>query len=370
MRMRPFRIENYFLKHEFSAKYLLASSDCESRSIGDVLALEAGADERFREQWCGYTEAAGAPELREAVAGIYARIKADDVLVLSCAEEGIFVLYHALVGAEDHVIVETPCFESGLEVARSTGAQVSEWRRRPEDGWRHDLDDLEKLIRPNTRVLYICTPHNPTGLLMPKPVYESVMQLAGKHGITVFCDEVYREMEHDPAARLPAACDVYEHAVSLGSMSKVYGLPGLRLGWLASHDEGVLRRCQEFRLYTTICNSAPSEFLSAVALRHRDDLVRRNLEIVRKNLTLLDSFFARRGDLFAWVRPDASPIGLVRFKAARDVQEFCDDVVGKSGVMLLPGSVYDEDRHIRFGYGRKNMAEALEEFESYLRAKM
>src|SRR5271168_4944769 len=139
MRIKPFRIENYFVKHEFSAKYLLASSDCESRSIGDVLGLEPGADERFREQWCGYTEAPGAAYLREAVGGIYTRIKAEDVLVLSCAEEGIFVLYHALVGAEDHVIVETPCFESGLEVARSTGAQVSEWRRRSEDGWRHDL---------------------------------------------------------------------------------------------------------------------------------------------------------------------------------------------------------------------------------------
>jgi aspartate/methionine/tyrosine aminotransferase len=370
MRLRPFRIENYFVKHEFSAKYLLANSDCESRCIGDVLALEPGAEERFRDQWCGYTEAPGAPGLREAVGGIYTRIKSDDVLVLSCAEEGIFVLYHALVGAEDHVIVETPCFESGLEVARSTGAQVSEWRRQPADGWSHDLDTLEKLIQPNTKVLYICTPHNPTGLLMPKPIYESVMQLAGKHGITVFCDEVYRELEHDPAARLPAACDVYEHAVSLGSMSKVYGLPGLRLGWLASRDAGSLRRCQEFRLYTTICNSAPSEFLSAVALRHRDVLVKPNLETVQKNLALLDAFFARRADLFDWVRPDASPIGFVRFKPARDVQEFCDDVVSKSGVMLLPGSVYDEPRHIRFGFGRKNMPEALERFEGYLRANL
>jgi aspartate/methionine/tyrosine aminotransferase len=370
MRIKPFRIENYFVKHEFSAKYLLANSDAESQSIGDVLDLEAGADEQFLKQWCGYTEAPGAPGLRRAIAGIYARVKPGDVLVLSCAEEGIFVLYHALLSAENHVIVETPCFESGLEVARSTGAQVSEWRRRPEDGWSHDLDGLEKLIQPNTKVLYITTPHNPTGLLMPKPIYESVMRLAGKHGITVFCDEVYRELEHDPTTRLPAACELYEHAVSLGSMSKVYGLPGLRLGWLATRDAGILQRCLEFRLYTTICNSAPSEFLSAVALRHRDVLVKRNLEIIRKNLALLDSFFERRADLFDWVRPDASPIGFVRFKAARDVQEFCDDVVRKSGVMLLPGGVYDEARHIRFGYGRKNMPEALEQFDGYLRANL
>ena len=368
MRIGPFRIENYFVKHEFSAKYLLASSDCESRSIGEVLELEPGADERLRELWCGYTEASGAGELRDAIAGIYARVNADDVLVLSCAEEGIFDLYHALLSAEDHVIVETPCFESGLEVARSTGAQVNEWRRRSADDWKHDLHALENLIRPNTKILYINTPHNPTGLLMAHDIFDAVMQLAAKHGITVFCDEVYRELEHDAATRLPAACDVYEHAVSLGSMSKVYGLPGLRLGWLASRDAGILRRCQEFRLYTTICNSAPSEFLCAVALRHREVLVKRNLEIVRANLPLLDAFFARRGEIFDWVRPDASPIGFARFKPGRDVQEFCDEVVSKSGVMLLPGSVYDEARHVRFGYGRKNMPEALEEFEKYLKA--
>jgi aspartate/methionine/tyrosine aminotransferase len=370
MRVKPFRIEHYFAKHEFSAKYLLGSSDAESQTLRDVLSLEPGAHEKFLEQWCGYTEVAGAPSLREAIAGIYKRIQPDDVLVLSCAEEGIFVLYHVLVNPGDHVIVETPCYESGLELARSTGAEVSEWRRRAENNWAHDFHALEKLIRPNTKVIYINTPHNPTGLLMPKNIFESVLQLAGKYGITVFCDEVYRELEHDPATRLPAACDLYEHAVSLGAMSKPYGLAGLRLGWFASRDAEILRRCAEFKMYTTISSSAPSEFLSGVALRHREVVLKRNLGIVQKNLSLLDAFFAKRADLFDWVRPNASTIGFARLKLARDAQEFCDDVVSKSGVMLLPGSVYDEPKHIRFGYGRKNMPEALEHFEDYLQKSL
>ena len=207
-------------------------------------------------------------------------------------------------------------------------------------------------------------------MLMPRNIFESVLQLAGKHEITVFCDEVYRELEHDPATRLPAACDLYERAVSMGSMSKTYGLAGLRLGWFACRDAEILRRCAEFKLYTTICSSAPSEFLSAVALRHREVLVDRNLNIVQKNISLLDSFFIKRADLFDWIKPTASTIGFARFKPPRDVQEFCDDVVRKSGVMLLPGSVYDEPRHIRFGYGRKNMPEALEHFDAYLRSNL
>jgi aspartate/methionine/tyrosine aminotransferase len=368
MQIKPFRIEQYFGKHEFTAKYLLSSSDAESRTIEELLDLEPGAHERLLQHWCGYTESPGAPWLRQAIARIYKQIESDDVLVVAAAEEGIFVLYHALVGPRDHVIVETPCYESGLEVARSTGAQVSEWCRTFESGWAHDVAALEKLIQPNTKIIYINTPHNPTGLLMRAAVFQQVVALSASRNIILFSDEVYRELEHDPATRLPAACEAYEHAVSLGSMSKTYGLPGLRLGWLASRDPEIIQRCLEFRYYTTICNSAPSEFLSALALRHREVLVHRNLEIVMRNLPLLDAFFHQRSHLFEWKKPNASPIGFVHFKPQRDAFQFCEDVVRDAGVLLLPGSVYDQPRHIRFGFGRKNMPESLAQLGAYLDA--
>jgi aspartate/methionine/tyrosine aminotransferase len=366
MQIKPFRIEQYFRRHEFTAKYLLSSSDAQSCTIKELLDLEPGAHGRFLEHWCGYTESAGAPELREAIAGIYKELKSDDLLVLAAAEEGIFVLYHALAGPGDHLIVETPCYESGLEVARSTGAEVSEWRRSFENGWAHDVAALEKLFQPNTKLIYINTPHNPTGLSMDANVFRQVLDLAASRDVIVFSDEVYRELEHDPAMRLPAACEAYEHAVSLGSMSKTYGLPGLRLGWLASRDADILERCLEFKYYTTICNSAPSEFLTALALRHREVLVQRNLEIVRRNVDLLGNFIRQWPNLFEWVKPDASTIGFVRLMSDRDVSGFCEEVVRDSGVLLLPGSVYDQPHHIRFGYGRKNMPEALVRFGAYL----
>ncbi len=366
MKIKPFRIEEYFAKYEFTAKYLLSSSDAESRTIKDLLGLEPDAQERLLGHWCGYTESPGAPWLRKDIAAIYQRMEAENVLVISAAEEGIFIAYHALVGPRDHVIVETPCYESGLEVARSTGAEVSEWRRKHEDDWAHDLKALEMLIRPNTKMMYINTPHNPTGLLMPRAVFDRVMELAASRRIIVFSDEVYREMEHDPATRLPAACEVYEHAVSLGSMSKTYGLPGLRLGWLASRDARILNKCEEFKFYTTICNSAPSEFLTALALRHREVLVKRNLEIAKGNLALLDDFFKRRQEEFEWAQPNASPIGFAKRKGVRETLSFCEEVVQNSGVLLLPGTVYDEPQHIRFGYGRKNMAESLTKLDEYL----
>jgi len=368
MHLGPFRIEHYYAKYEFTARYMLSSSDAESRSLRDLLALEDGAQERFMDTWLGYTEAPGAPWLREEIARIYEHVTSGDVLVCSSAEEGIFVLYHALLRPGDHAIIETPCFESGLELARSTGAGVSEWRRRPEDGWAHDLAALEALIQPHTKVLYITTPHNPTGLLMERSVFDGVMNLARERGLIVFCDEVYRELEHDPARRLPAACDAYEHAVSLGSMSKTYGLAGLRLGWHATRDREILRRCLEFKLYTTICNSAPSEFLTALALRHREKIVERNLSIVRANLPLLDTFFDRQAGTFSWVRPNAASLCFARFAGREDPLALCERVVQEAGVLLLPGTVYDVPDHVRFGFGRANLPEALGRLEEYLEA--
>jgi aspartate/methionine/tyrosine aminotransferase len=366
MQITPFRIEEYMGKHEFSAKYLLSSSDAESQTIEELLALESGAHDAFMKHWCGYTESPGAPWLREALATIYQHIHPDHLVVVSAAEEAIFLFYHALLTPNDHAIVETPCYESALTIPKSTGAAVTEWRRKPENGWAHDFAALERLIRPNTRALYINTPHNPTGLLMPPQIFRRVLELAAHHRIYLFCDEVYRELEHDPATRLPAACDFYERAISLGSVSKTYGLPGLRLGWLACRDAAFLQKIVSLKHYTTICASAPSEFLTALAFRHRQKFIQRNLQIVLRNLRMLSAFFTRHTDLFDWTTPNASTIGFARFKPQRDVQAFCEELVRQAGVLLLPGTVYDEPRHIRFGYGRRNMPEAVAAFESWL----
>ena len=181
----------------------------------------------------------------------------------------------------------------------------------------------------------------------------------------MFSDEVYRELEHDPAGRLPAACDEYERAVSLGSISKSYGLPGLRTGWIATRDAGLREAVLTLKDYTTICASAPSEFLTALALRHRQVLLDRNLAIVRRNLPLLDGFFERHAGTFAWIRPTASPIGFPRVTGFGDLTRFCEQLA-EAGVLLLPGAVYDQPDHVRIGFGRANMPDALNLLEASL----
>src|SRR6202035_5197539 len=188
---------------------MLSSSDCEALSVADLLALEPDAEARLLGQRLGYTEVPGSPELRAAIAGGYEQAEPGDVLALAAAE---------------HAVVEAPCYGSAIEVARSTGAEVSLWQRRQQDGWAHDLDALERLLQANTRIIYINSPHNPTGTQMSHTAFERVVELAHERSIVLLSDEVYRGLEHDAADRLPAACDAYAKAISLGSVSKAYGL--------------------------------------------------------------------------------------------------------------------------------------------------
>ncbi len=366
MEIEPFELERFYERWEFRAELMLSSSDCETRTVAELLALEPDAGERLAQMRLGYTEVPGSEELRAAVAGRYERLQPQDVLTLAAAEEGIFIAYHALLGPGDHVVVEAPCYGSAATVAASTGAEVSLWRRRHEDGWAHDLDDLEGLLRAQTRLIYVNSPHNPTGTQMSRETFDRLIELARERSIVLFSDEVYRGLEHDPADRLPSACDRYERAISLNTVSKSFGLPGLRIGWLGSRDEGLLRRIRDLKLYTTICSSAPSELLVALALRHGDLLVERSREIVLGNLPLLEGFLRRHADLMRWVAPTAGPVGFPRVEGQGDVLRWCEEIAEQAGVLLLPGTVYSEPRHVRLGFGRANLAQALERLEEHL----
>lgn len=367
MKLRPFKLERYFAKYEFNVDYVLCASDCEALTIQDVLAYEPGAAERFQDHWLGYTESPGSPALRREIARIYQSVEAEDVLVFSGAEEAIYLFMHAALEPGDHVIVHWPCYQSLTEVAQAIGCDLSHWESRPESEWALDLDELRKQIRANTKAIVVNNPHNPTGHLMPREDFDQVCQVARDHGLLLFSDEVYRECEYDPADRLPAACDLYENAISLGVMSKSYGLPGLRIGWIATHLADLYHRMAALKDYTTICNSAPSEFLAEVALRHRGVIAQRNIDLIQRNLAVLGAFFSQYPDLFEWLPPRAGPIAFPRL-LGENVDAFCDRLVQTSGVLLMPGTAFDHPgNHFRIGFGRQNLPEAVQRLETFLK---
>lgn len=366
MKPEPFRLERYFAKHEFKAPYLMCCSDCESFSIEELLNLEPDANERFLSLWLGYTESLGHPELRRAIAGLYANQSPDHILVHAGAEEAIFNFMNVMLAPGDHIIVHSPCYQSLAEVARSIGAEVTEWEGRPDRSWALDLDVLKYSLKKRTKVVVVNFPHNPTGFLPDVEFLNALSRLSEAHGFTVFSDEVYRGLEYDPARRLPSFADLNERAIALGVMSKTYGLAGLRIGWIATRDQKLLDRLAGFKDYTTICNSAPSEFLATLALSHRKTIVERNLGIIRANLKRLDDFFGAYPKLFEWNAPEAGPIAFPRY-LGESVGRFCNDLLDKAGVLLLPGTLYNEGLNcFRVGFGRKSLIDCVARLDEYL----
>ncbi len=367
MRIPEFKLERYFAKWEFHAPYLLCSSDLEGWRMGDLLAL---ADDDARERWerlgLGYTESTGLPALREALAGLYPGVAADQVLTFAGAQDALFAALNVLLGPGDHAVVTWPGYQSLYEVARATGADVTLLRLREEDGWKVDLAEVERALRPETKALVVNFPHNPTGALPDADTWRGLFALAEARGVYVLSDEVYRLLEYDPRDTLPSAAELSPKGVSVGVMSKAFGLAGLRVGWLATRDAGLLARCAAFKDYTSLCNAAPSEVLALIALRARERVLARSQALLADNLTRLDDFFARRSELFSWVRPRAGSVAFPKWKGPGGVETFCQSLVEREGVLLLPGGVYDfPGEHFRLGFGRTNLPEALARLERF-----
>ena len=335
-----FRLETFFSRWEFNARYHLCASDMESMSIEELFNLADTDQEAFGALHLGYTETFGKPTLREAIAATYDNIEESDILTFAGAEEGIFAAMQVLLGKNDHAIVITPNYQAAETVPMSL-CEVTGVPLDSEQNWSLDIDAVRQAIRENTKLISINFPHNPTGKVIPRETLSELISLARARGIYLFSDEVYRLLERDGDRRLPQVADAYERGLSLNVMSKAYGLPGLRIGWIATQDREVLSRMERTKHYLSICNSAPSEYLAEVALGCADKILSRNHAIIQNNLALLNDFFADKSALFEWSVPDGGCIGYPRYLGSDGVAAFCENLVEKVGVLLLPASVYE-----------------------------
>lgn len=367
-----FRLETHFAKWEFQARYHLTASDAESMSLPDLLALASPEDRAgFEQMWLGYTETFGAPDLRAAIADTYAQQNVENILSFAGASEGIFAANSVLLDKDAHAIVITPNYQSHetlpLAICEATGVPLE-----PDEDWSLDIDRVAAAIRPNTRLLTMNFPHNPTGAILSRDRYDALIALCRKHGIFILHDEIFNGLGPSGTQHLPFIADIYERGLSLGVMSKAYGLPGLRIGWIAAQDKALLARMERMKHYLSICNSGPSERLALIALKNRDTLLARNCAIVDENILKWDAFFARHAELFDWQPPQASCMAYPRYKGRDGVEAFAKALVEDSGVLVLPSSIYasalgpvPQDR-FRIGLGRRGLDEALAAFDAHL----
>ncbi|MCW8872318.1 MAG: aminotransferase class I/II-fold pyridoxal phosphate-dependent enzyme [Xanthomonadales bacterium] len=370
MKITPFETEHFFARYEFSTPYQLCNSDCESVTIEELLRMAGDSVEGLGHERLVYTQSQGSPELRQAIAETYANVPADRVVVLGTPVEGIYLAARALLDPGDDVIVVTPAYDALVNLFEHVvgTAHVSKWKFRADGSrWSLDLDDLRALITESTRLIVVNFPHNPTGYL-PSPEWQRELAgLAAEHGLWLFCDEMYFGLVHSGTPAIPSMADVSDRAVVLSGLSKTYGLPGLRCGWLIVPERNLREDLVNWKFYTSICPPVPTEYLARAALRVGERLKQRNIDRIERNLAIAEAFFARWPELFEWRRPLAGSTALVGFDVP-SVGALAERLATEEGILIQSAAMLgSDDRHMRIGLGRDGFAEALQRFEDWLR---
>jgi aspartate/methionine/tyrosine aminotransferase len=372
----PFRLEEYLGIWEFSARHHLTVSDAETPTVEELLAY-ADPDERarFERLPLSYAPTWGGEELRTAVADLYEGLGPEHVLTFAGAEEALFWALQELAGLGDHVLVTVPNYQSFETIPLTAGAEVEGIVLDPAAGWEPDVEEIARRLRPTTKLVAVNFPNNPTGAICRPEIWRALVDLCAEHGATLLSDEVYRGLEVDEARRLPQAAELSDSALSLNVMSKSYGLPGLRIGWLASRRRDLLERLERRKHYTSICNATPSEALATIALRNGAAIQGRNRDLIAANVPLFEALFAAHPDKLEWEAPAGGCVSFPRYLGDDGVGTLCRDLVEREGVVLLPADIYasdlgpvPEDR-FRIGVGRRDPEPALEAVGRFLGAR-
>lgn len=357
MRIEPFVLERWMTKYETKVKYDIAESGILPMTTNGLLALVSeeerhATQERLLNLPLGYSEACGTLELRQALADTYEGCSPDNILVTTGAIEANFLLFNVLLQAGDHVIAAYPAYQQLYSVPRAIGCDVSLWNVGSDTGFRYDLDELEKLITPKTRMIVVNTPHNPTGAMLSQEELRRVYELAESNGAMVLCDEAYRWLTIPGGA--PLASPIFNmgtSGISVGTVSKPFGLPGLRIGWIATTKE-IVSQCWGMRDYVSLSPGKLNDALALLALKHRDKIIERNNGIIVANLGSMRVWAARHSDIISWQAPRAGLLSLLRYNLDIPSVDLSNKLAEEYSVMLAPGSAFGYENHLRLGIGQ------------------
>jgi aspartate/methionine/tyrosine aminotransferase len=358
VKIETFLLERWMSRHETHVAYDIAESGILPLSTNDLLDFEPAPERaatlaRLLTLPLGYSEARGTEALRAALAATYARGDAEHILVTTGAIEANFLLFNVLLDSGDHVIAPYPAYQQLYSVPRAIGCDVSAWHVGPETGYRYDLDALERLLTPRTRLIVVNTPHNPTGAMMPPDDARRVYAMAESVGARVLGDEAYRWLatpNGDPFA--PPMFDLGDAGISVGTLSKPFGLPGLRIGWIAAPPE-LVQRCWSLRDYISLSPGKLNDSLAQLALKHREGIVERNYRIIETNLATAARWIGDRSDFLSWTPPRGGLLALLKYDLPIDSLALADKLATEFSVMLAPGSAFGYEHHLRLGIGQR-----------------
>jgi aspartate/methionine/tyrosine aminotransferase len=358
MKIETFQLERWMTTYELAVKYDIAESGIAPMSTNDLLDLLPDADreralQSLLDLRLGYSEARGSLALRTALAETYENTSPDNILVTTGAIEANFLLLNTLLDSGDHVVVIDPAYQQLQSVPRAIGCDVSLWRPRQDPHFHFELDDLRELVTDRTRLIVINTPHNPTGAILSEAELRAVYAIAESIGATVLCDEAYRWLDvpgSEPLA--PPIRNLGDRGVSVGTVSKPFGIPGLRIGWIAA-PEDLIQQCWAMRDFISLSPGGLNDALALIAVTHRDQIAARTRSIVEQNLDVAESWFARNADLVSWTPPRGGLLSLVKYRLDIPSTELANRLAEEYSVMLAPGSAFGYEGYLRLGIGAR-----------------
>lgn len=370
MKIKPFGVEIWMNQYETQCTYNLAETCVESLTVAQLLDL-AGKRSAILEELLPlkltYGAIEGSERLRGNIASLYARQKPENVTITHGAIGANMLVYATLVEPGDRVISVLPTYQQHYSIPESFGAEVQVHKLREENSFLPDLDEIERMITPNTRLIALTNPNNPTGAVMDRAMMQRLADIAARVGAYVLSDEVYRGVDQVGDELTLSMADLYERGISTGSMSKAFSLAGLRLGWIVGPKD-LIHAVSIHRDYNTISVGMLDDHFASIALEHRGAILKRNRAIVRENLAILDRWVAGEPAI-SYVKPKGGTVALLKYDFDLPSRDFCVRLLEAEGVMFTPGSALDMEGYVRIGYAnnRAVLEEGLPRVSRFLR---
>ena len=373
MKIKPFAVEEWMNAWEVGAKYNIAETCVDSISMNDLFELTGEDKTEFLNRLCArrlsYGDIEGLPEFRKGVCGLYKTLNIENIVPTHGASGANHHVFYSLISPGDRVVSIMPTYQQLYSIPESYGADVQILHLSKENNYLPDLEKLRRLVTPKTKMICINNPNNPTGALMSEQMLREIVDIARSADAWILCDEVYRHLSQEDGW-CPSIVDLYEKGISVSSMSKVFSLAGLRLGWIATHDMSVVKSCLSHRDYNLVSCGVFDEMLAAAALKHRDKLLERSRKIVRENLQILDDWVGSEPHV-SYVKPKAGTTALVYYDLYISSYEFCEEMYKKTGAFVTPGDCFEVPHSMRIGYayGKQDLIDGLKAISEYIAMK-
>lgn len=371
MKIKPFAVEEWMNAWEEGARFNIAETCVDSVSLDELFALTGEDRDAFWRQFSArrltYGAIEGAPAFKQGVCGLYKTLSPQNIVPTHGASGANHHVFYSLIEPGDRVVSIMPTYQQLYSIPESFGADLQLLHLRQENDYLPDLDELRRLMTPNTKMICINNPNNPTGALMSAGLLREIVQIARSVGAYLLCDEVYRHLTQTDEW-CESIADLYEKGISVSSMSKVFSLAGLRLGWIATRDMEVVRACLSHRDYDLVSCGMFDEAVAALALAHSDKLLARNRAMVRENLAILDAWVSSEPRL-TYTKPQAGTTALVYYDYELPSYEFCERMYRETGAFVTPGDCFEQPRSVRIGYASDTgvLKDGLAAFSAFLR---